>query len=192
MAVKRRGLPRLTAAGDVVRWANLVVSQLNAEQMRPRARRVAWSTFVISQAPTRGNNDSSAAINNALVRAREEFYPCYIPAGSWRCANIRVPSQVELFGEGHATRLISTGADAPVLASTNWYSDSGAVPEGYTFIHDLQIEGSDDQDLINQHLVIVRDFFSRLENLILLQAAERHPSYRTEQRRDHGRVYAGQ
>lgn len=167
----RRGLPKLRSPGDVVRWSDLVVTRLNSEALpgtppAPPDRSFAVDVRDFNGIDLAGNNDSTAAVNAALLQAFAAGKPCFAPAGAIRASTIKLPTATEFGGAGMAhTRIISDGSDAPIIASKSYFAADAHPVHGRPKLHDMRIEGTDDQAKPSQHGVLLRDFFADLYHL---------------------------
>jgi hypothetical protein len=113
-----------------------------------------------------GNNDSTSTVNTALMEAYTAGLNAFMPAGSIRVSQIKLPTRTELVGAGMShSRIISTGANGAVVISKNIISVDAHPIEGRCRIAHLRIEGTGNQSLSNQHGILFRDFFSSIDHV---------------------------
>ena len=118
-----------------------------------------------------GANDATTDVNNALLQAYTAGYAVSIPGGILRVSTLRWPTRTEIFGMGIPhTKIITDGSNDPIIKSKNLFTGDAHAGnmQGYCAIHDLQIIGSNDQALNNQHGIVFRDFFSQIHNVQLV------------------------
>ena len=108
-----------------------------------------------------GKADDTAAIQQALDSGSRVF----LPAGSYRVTRtLRLDSRTTLYGEGRNS-IITGDFDGPILASRNYFADEKLAPQGSTVLRDFVIEGSDNRKFVNNHGILLRDFYSSLEHI---------------------------
>ena len=112
-----------------------------------------------------GVSDSTAGLTSAISQARTAQKPLVMVGGTYIVSTLKVPSQSVIIGTPGLTKIKSDGSNAPIIASSNYYSASGATVGGGTILRDLSIVGTNDQSKTSQHGVLLRDYASFLDRL---------------------------
>lgn len=111
-------------------------------------------------------NDADLLSYASLAALNARARSLYIPAGDYIIDGpFRFDSGISVYGDGTNTYILYTDGDAPVMASRNWFSAEGGSPAGRTHISNLQLIGSANASYTNNHGLVLRDFYSTIDNV---------------------------
>lgn len=115
-----------------------------------------------------GNNDSTSGLNALFLQAKAAGLPVLGPPGTFRVGTLRWPSGVEIVGSGTVhTRLVSDGTNGPILASKSWFAADAHAMVGNGALRHLTIRGSNDQNKTAQRGVLLRDYWSVIDDVLV-------------------------
>ena len=126
-----------------------------------------------------GIADDTAAVQTALDAGSR----IYLPAGIYRVTQtLRFDSRTAIFGDGRNS-IIKGDFDGPILASRSYFAKEGTAPTGWVVLRDFAIEGSDNGEFTQNHGILLRDFYSTVENIEIRRTGG-HGIFLTAQRDD--------
>lgn len=111
-------------------------------------------------------NDADLLSYASLAALNARSRSLHIPAGKYIIDGpFRFDSGITVYGDGTNTWILYTTGDSPVMASRNWFSAEGGSPSGRTHIRDLQLIGSANSAYTNNHGLVLRDYYSIIDNV---------------------------
>lgn len=127
--------------------------------------------------------DDTAAIQALLEKGGR----VHLPAGQYRVTStLMIDSGTRIEGDGNST-VITGNIDGPILASRSyWDPDAAKELTGHVHIKDLSIVGGNDGTKQHNHGIVLRDFYSTVENVEIRDVGG-HGVYLTASRRDGSR-----
>jgi hypothetical protein len=136
-----------------------------------------------ASAQTTSTDDDTATIQAML----DEGGRVHLPSGQYRVTSpLMIDSGTRVEGDGNST-VIMGDFDGPILASRSyWDPDTAKELTGHVHIKDLSIVGGNDGTKQHNHGIVLRDFYSTVENVEIRDVGG-HGIYMTASRRDGSR-----